>query len=227
MIDMLVRNADWLITMDPERRMVRDGALAIDGGEIIAVGPTADVEAAGYPTAARTIDARGRLITPGFIDNHQHLAPFFVRGLGDDVPLKVFLHDRCYPMEAGVTDEEAYLAAMCALLESVRHGTTTLCDPGSQNPENSVRAADEIGCRAVLARSLTDMAGGRAMPGTFDSTTDDAIASGLAFVESYAGAAGGRVRPWFSLRTERMVSDRLCRSIGELAASTAPGSCRT
>ncbi len=223
MIDLLVRNADWLITVDPERRMVRDGALAVDGGGIMAVGPTAEVEAAGYREAVRTIDARGRLITPGFVDNHQHLAPFFVRGLGDDVPLKVFLHDRCYPMEAGVTDEEAYLAAMCALLESVRHGTTTVCDPGSQNPENSVRAADEIGCRAVLARSLTDLAGGRAMPGTFDSTTDDAIADGLAFVESHAGAAGGRVRPWFSLRTERMVSDRLCRAVSELAAEHGTG----
>ena len=223
MIDMLVRNADWLITMDPQRRMVRDGALAVHDGVIKAVGTTADLEAAGYHEAAVTIDGRGRLITPGFIDNHQHLAPFFVRGLGDDVPLKVFLHDRCYPMEAGITDEEAYLAAMCALLESVRHGTTTVCDPGSQNPENSAQAAEEIGCRAVLARSLTDMAGGRAMPGTFDSTTDDAVASGLAFVESHRGAAGGRVRPWFSLRTERMVSDRLCRSVANLAAEHSTG----
>ena len=140
MIDLLVRNADWLITMDPERRMVRDGAVAVDGGEIKAVGRTADLEAAGYREAVRTIDGRGRLITPGFIDNHQHLAPFFVRGLGDDVPLKVFLHDRCYPMEAGVTDEEAYLAAMCALLESVRHGTTTVCDTGLDRPRAAVWA---------------------------------------------------------------------------------------
>ena len=192
------------------------------------MGPTADVEAAGYRTAVRTIDARGRLVTPGFVDNHQHLAPFFVRGLGDDVPLKVFLHDRCYPMEAGVTEtRRPTLAAMCALLESVRHGTTTVCDPGSQNPENSARAVDEIGCRAVLARSLTDMAGGRAMPGTFDSTTDDAIASGLAFVESHQGAAGGRYGPG-----SRCAPSAWCRT-GCAGPSpswppiTAPASCPT
>ncbi len=217
MIDLLIRHADWLITMDKQRRIIRDGALAIDDGEIKAVGRTSDLEAAGYREATRTINAHNRLITPGFIDNHQHLAPFFVRGLGDDVSLKVFLHERCYPIEAGITDDEAYLSAMCALLESVRHGTTTLCDPGSQNPECSAQAVNDIGARAVLARSLTDLAGGRSMPGTFDSTTDDAIAAGLKFVESHKGAAGGRVRPWFSLRTERMVSDRLCREITALA----------
>lgn len=183
MIDLLVKNADYMVTMNGDREVVRDGALAVDGGRIAAAGKTAAVTAA-FGEASRTIDARGRLITPGFIDNHQHLAPFFVRGLGDDVPLRVFLHDRCYPMEAGITEEEAYLAAMCALLESVRCGTTTVCDPGSQNPEPSVRAVADIGARAVLTRSLTDLAGGRAMPGTFDSTTDDAIGAGTEFVES-------------------------------------------
>ena len=227
MIDLLVRNADWLITMDPERRMVRDGALAVDGGEIKAVGTTAGVEAAGYREAARTIDGRGRLITPGFVDNHQHLAPFFVRGLGDDVPLKVFLHDRCYPMEAGVTDEEAYLAAMCALLESVRHGTTTLCDPGSQNPENSARAVDEVGCRAVLSRSLTDLAGGRAMPGTFDSTTDDAIAPGWTSWSPMRGRPADGSGPG-----SRCAPSAWCRTAcagpsPSWPPSTAPASCRT
>lgn len=222
MIDLLVKNADYLITMNGDREVVRDGALAVDGGAIAAVGKTEAVTAA-FGEAARTIDARGRLVTPGFIDNHQHLAPFFVRGLGDDIPLRVFLHDRCYPMEAGLTEEEAYLAAMCALLESVRCGTTTVCDPGSQNPEPSVRAVADVGARAVLTRSLTDLAGGRSMPGTFDSTTDAAIGAGTDFVESHHGAASGRIRAWFSLRTERMVSDRLCQSVSELAAEHGTG----
>ena len=222
MTDLLVRNADYLLTMDGERQIVRDGALAVDNGRITAVGKT-DTVTTGIGEPARVIDARGRLVTPGFIDNHQHLTPFFVRGLGDDVPLRVFLHERCYPMEAGLTDEEAYLSAMCALLESVRHGTTTVCDPGSQLPEPSARAVADIGARAGLSRSLTDLAGGRAMPGTFDSTTDDAIESGTAFVESHQGAAEGRIRAWFSLRTERMVSDRLCRAISELAAEHDTG----
>ncbi len=224
MIDMLVHNAEWMLTMDPQRRIVTDAAIAVDGGRIVGVGSTESLRSAGFSEneAATVIDARRRLITPGFVDSHQHLTPYFVRGLGDDVSLRVFLHERCYPFEAAVTPEEAYLSAACALLESVRSGTTTLCDPGSQDPEASAAAVAHIGARAVLTRSLTDMAGGRAMPGTFDSTTDDAIAAGLAFVES-CDTADGRIRPWFSLRTERMVSDRLCRSVAELAAEHGTG----
>jgi len=215
-VDLLVKNADYLISMNGDRQIIRDGALAINGGAITAVGKTADVMSQ-YPEATRVIDASGHLLTPGFIDNHQHLTPFFLRGLGDDIPLKVFLHDRLYPLEAAITEEEAYVSSACALLESIRHGTTTVCDPGSQSPEPSVQAVEDLGCRAVLTRSLTDMVGGRAMPGTFDSSTDDAIAAGVAFVEAHQGAGSGRVRPWFSLRTERMVSDRLCAAIAELA----------
>ena len=216
MVDLLVKNADYLISMNGDRQIYRNGALAVDGGAIKAVGKTADVMSA-YPEATRIIDASGYLITPGFIDNHQHLTPFFARGLADDIPLKVFLHDRSYPFEAGITEEEAYASAACALLESIRHGTTTVCDPGSHSPEPSVQAVEDLGARAVLMRSLTDMAGGRGMPGMFDSTTDDAIAAGVSFVETYQGAGSGRVRPWFSLRTERMVSDRLCEAVSEMA----------
>lgn len=216
MIDLLVKNAEYLISMNPDREVFTDGALAVDGGEIKAVGKTAAVTKL-FPEAARVINARDKLVSPGLIDNHQHLTPFFVRGLGDDLTLKVFLHDRCYPMEAGISEEEAYLAAMCALVESVGHGSTAFCDPGSQSPGPSVRAVEEIGARAALTHSLTDLAGGRSMPGAFDSSTDDAIQTGVEFFENHHGAGDGRIRAWFSLRTERMVSDRLCQSISELA----------
>jgi 5-methylthioadenosine/S-adenosylhomocysteine deaminase len=112
---------------------------------------------------------------------------------------------------------------MCGLLESILSGTTSFCDPGSQRPQPTVRAVEEIGARAVLSVSLTDISGGRTMPGTFDSTTERALDAGEAFVASYAGAAGGRVRTWFSLRTERMVSDALCSGVARLAAKYGTG----
>ena len=121
-----------------------------------------------------------------------------VRGLGDNTPLPVYLHERIYPMEAALSEEEAYVSAVCALIESVRHGATCLCDPGSQRPEATVRAVHDVGSRAVVSRSLTDMAGGRNLPGTFDSTAREAAAAGEAFVKSLAGSEDGRIRAWFS-----------------------------
>jgi cytosine/adenosine deaminase-related metal-dependent hydrolase len=220
--DLLVKNADYLITMDEGRRVIRHGALAAVDGRIVAVGPTAEIEQQ-FAGASRTIDASGHLVTPGFVDGHQHLSAHLLRGLGDDVPLPVFLHDRLYPLEAALTEEEAYVSAMCGLLESILAGTTSFCDPGSQRPQPTARAVEEIGARAVLSVSLTDISGGRRMPGTFDSTTERALEAGEAFVASHAGAAGARVRTWFSLRTERMVSDALCAGVVQLAKQYGTG----
>ncbi len=216
MIDLLVKNAQYLITMDEQRRILTDGALAIDNGSIRAVGKTNELEKE-FPEAREVVDAQGDVITPGFIDGHFHTTVQFVRGLGDNTPLPVYLHERIYPMEAALSEEEAYVSAVCALIESVRHGATCLCDPGSQRPEATVRAVHDVGSRAVVSRSLTDMAGGRNLPGTFDSTAREAAAAGEAFVKSLAGSEDGRIRAWFSLRTERMVSDELSLQVAELA----------
>jgi 5-methylthioadenosine/S-adenosylhomocysteine deaminase len=222
MADLLVTNADFMLTMDGARQILTNGALAVRGGEIVAVGPTPDVQAQ-FPDATEVINARGQMLTPGFVDGHQHLSGHLLRGLGDDVPLRVFLHERLYPLEAALTDEEAYVSAMCAMLESIRLGTTAFCDPGSQRPEATARAVQDIGARAVLMRSLTDVSADRNMPGTFDSPTERALEAGEAFVENYNGAADGRIQAWFSLRTERMVSDRLCQGVAELARKHQTG----
>jgi 5-methylthioadenosine/S-adenosylhomocysteine deaminase len=220
--DLFVKNADYLITMDEERRVIRGGALASLDGRIVAVGRTAEVEDR-YGNAAQTIDASGHLVTPGFVDAHQHLSAHLLRGLGDDVPLRIFLHERLYPLEAALTEEEAYVSAMCGMLESILSGTTSFCDPGSQRPAPTARAVEEIGARAVLSVSLTDVSADRTMPGTFASTTERALDAGEAFVATYNGAAGGRVRTWFSLRTERMVSDALCTGVAQRAEQYGTG----
>ena len=216
MIDLLVKNARYLITMDEQRRIFQHGALAVDGDRILAVGGTVEIEKR-FPAAHETLDAEGGVVTPGFVNTHIHTTTHFGRGLGDNLSLPVLLHERLFPLEASLSEEETYVAAACSLLETVRYGTTCVCDPGAQKPEAVVRAVRDIGLRAVLTRSLTDMGGGRSLPGSFDSTTEDAVSSGEAFVKEFHGSDHGRIRAWFSLRTERMVSDELCRTIAELA----------
>ena len=216
LIDLLVKHAQYLITMDEQRRIIRDGALAIHNGFIKAVGKTDEIDKE-FPEAREVINAQDGVITPGFIDGHFHTTVQLARGLGDNTTLPVYLHERIYPVEASLSEEESYISAVCALIESVRHGTTCLCDPGAQKPEAVVRAVGDMGSRAIVSRSLTDMGGGRNLPGTFNLTAKEAVAAGEAFVKSLSSSDNSHIRAWFSLRTERMVSDELSQKVAQLA----------
>ena len=98
MTDIFIRNADWLITVDPERRMFRDGAVAIQGDRIVAIGKTKDLEPQ-HTSARRVINARDKVVLPGLIDSHIHTAFQLSRGLADEVSAQKFLFERMYPYE--------------------------------------------------------------------------------------------------------------------------------
>ena len=78
MADILITGGT-IITMDPDRRVIDDGAVAVEGDRIVAVGPRAEVEA--QHTAARTIDAHRKVIMPGLIDAHGHAGHGLVKTL--------------------------------------------------------------------------------------------------------------------------------------------------
>jgi len=79
MADLLI-SGGVVVTMDPERRVIADGAVAVAGGKIAAVGLRAEVEAA-HPAAQR-IEAAGRAILPGLIDGHAHAGHGLVKTMG-------------------------------------------------------------------------------------------------------------------------------------------------
>ena len=88
MADLIVKNA-CIVTMNPERVVYRNGAIAIDGNKISDVGPSDKILAA--HDATEIIDATGMLATPGLIDAHQHPAQYLSNGVGDDVDLSTWL----------------------------------------------------------------------------------------------------------------------------------------
>src|SRR5262249_59331085 len=87
-VDLIVSHG-LVVTMDSTRAIYHDGAVAITGGTILAVGPHSTI-AARY-AAAQTIDAKGKLILPGFINGHTHVPMTLFRGLHDDVTLDDWL----------------------------------------------------------------------------------------------------------------------------------------
>ncbi len=150
-IDLLIRNGT-VLTLDTAGRRITDGAVAVTGERIAAVGTAADFN--GWQ-AARTLDARGGLILPGLINTHTHAAMALFRGLADDLPLMTWLNDHIFPAEAKLTPEMVRVGTRLACAELIRSGTTCFCD--MYLFEGAVaEAAKQCGMRAVVGEVFFD-----------------------------------------------------------------------
>ena len=151
--DLLVTGGT-VVTMDAERRVIEDGAVAIVGDSIVAVGTSADVQA--RYEAAKTIDARGAIVMPGLINGHAHAAMSLFRGIADDLSLEDWLHKYIFPAEArNVTEDFVAWGTRLGILEMLRGGITTYAD--MYYFEDAVaRVSKEAGMRGVLGETIID-----------------------------------------------------------------------
>lgn len=124
-------------------------SVAIRNGEITAVG-TVPVDF----RADKTIDAKGRLLTPGFIDAHTHVHMTALRNRADDLPFTAWLFENVMPMEDTLTTQEAYWSVQLAIMELLMSGATCFLDM-HMFPGTLGRATADAGMRAVLSRGLT------------------------------------------------------------------------
>src|SRR3954466_6168895 len=91
----LLLTGGTVVTVDDARHIFSPGAVAIDGTDIVAVGPAAAV--AGAFRGARQIDTAGSVIIPGLINTHTHAPMVMYRGLADDLPLQEWLTKYIFP----------------------------------------------------------------------------------------------------------------------------------
>jgi 5-methylthioadenosine/S-adenosylhomocysteine deaminase len=151
--DLIVTGAT-VITMDDARAIYEDGAVAVVGDTIAMVGPRAEVER-NYQ-ARETIEARGRLLVPGFINGHTHVPMTLFRGLHDDVTLDDWLHKYIFPAEAkNVNEDFVRWGTRLALAEQIRAGVTTFAD--MYYFEDAVaEETKSAGMRGVLGETFID-----------------------------------------------------------------------
>jgi cytosine/adenosine deaminase-related metal-dependent hydrolase len=151
---LLVRHADLLVTMDPQRREIADGALYARDGVIEAVGRTAELPA----SADEVIDARGMVVTPGLVNTHHHFYQTLTRVLrpAQDAELFSWL-TVLYPVWARLTPEMVRASTLTAMAELALSGCTTTSDhlylyPNGARLDDCFDAAAEIGMRFHGAR---------------------------------------------------------------------------
>jgi 5-methylthioadenosine/S-adenosylhomocysteine deaminase len=153
--DLLVTGGT-VVTMDAQKRVIEDGAVAVRGDSIIAVGSRAEIEA--QFDAAKIIDARGTLILPGLINGHAHAAMSLFRGIADDLALDDWLQKYIFPAEArNVTEDFVTWGTRLGVLEMLRGGITTYADM-YYFEDVVARATKEAGMRGVLGETIIDFA---------------------------------------------------------------------
>ena len=152
-VDLLVTHGT-VVTMDEQRRLIQDGAVAVRGDSIVAVGPSADI-AAQYD-AAKVVDAHGAIVMPGLINGHAHVDMSLFRGMADDLGLDEWLKKYIFPAEArNVTEDFVVWGTRLGVLEMLRGGTTTYAD--MYYFEDAVaRVTKEAGMRGVLGETILD-----------------------------------------------------------------------
>ncbi len=145
-MSILIRNP-WIITQNAKREVYRKDVF-IDEDRIVEVAAGINVE------ADFKIEGTGKILMPGLINTHTHIAMSGMRGLADDMDLSKFL-ETTFKLDANRSDEDIYDSSLLGMLESVRFGTTSILDL-YYSEDIIAKAAKKVGIRAMLAWAVLD-----------------------------------------------------------------------
>ncbi|KAI3596534.1 Guanine deaminase [Cupriavidus necator H850] len=159
---LIVLNADVLVTMDAQRREIRDGALVAEGPAVQWVGPTSELPPQYRRMvddgSAQVLDMRGRVVTPGLVNTHHHMYQCLTRAVpaAQDAELFSWLTN-LYMLWSHLTPEMIAVSTKTAMAELMLSGCTTTSDhlylfPNGSRLDDSIAAAQEMGMRFHAAR---------------------------------------------------------------------------
>src|SRR6266542_1309678 len=162
-----IDNARYVLTVDRERRIIRDGSILIEGGRVSRVGKAGTLAGA---RADRVIDARHLVVTPGFVNGHMHISyAHAVRGIFPD-----------------------NLGSPLGLVELLKNGTVCFLDPGSTKfPDACLQAYQDAGIRVILGECVTDREAPFPLP---RFATEEAVKRTASFLDKWHGRLDGRLK---------------------------------
>jgi cytosine/adenosine deaminase-related metal-dependent hydrolase len=157
--DALLYTHATIITVNSKREIFLDASILVHKSRIVSITKSNEKLDSHLPldTHINTIDCRGRIIIPGFINTHAHLAQSLLRGLAEDLPLHSWLCDAVWPLEANYQKDDGYIAAMLTIAEMLTSGTTCFLEAmltHGSGIENVVKAVGETGVRACLVSTI-------------------------------------------------------------------------
>ena len=176
--DLLLTNA-IILTMDEDYHQYEPGALAIQGDQILAVGPAGQMNERFSPR--ETIDCGGRVLMPGLVNAHTHVPMTLLRGLADDLRLDVWLLGFMMPVEREfVSPDFVRLGTQIACLELARSGVTSFADM-YYFEEHVARATADAGLRAVCSQTVLKF------PSPDAGSYEESLAEARDFIQRWKG----------------------------------------
>ncbi|MDI6655026.1 MAG: amidohydrolase family protein [Candidatus Hydrothermarchaeota archaeon] len=205
-MDILIKNG-IVVTMDNQRRILKNFSVAIDDGRIVEIGESIKGE------ADIVIDTGKKIVMPGLINTHTHLAMTLFRGTADDVPLTDWLRDEIWPIEGKLEANHIYAGSLLGCVEMIKSGTTCFNDMYFFIDEVA-KSINESGIRGVISHAMFDFGDG--------GKTEAALRQAEENIKKYS-AEGSRVRAFFGPHAPYTCSEELLVRTKELADRCGTG----
>ena len=215
LVDILIRGG-VVYTMDGSRRIIRDGAIAVEGSRIIDVGPTLELDE--RYLAARVIDASDKVMLPGFVDVHTHLPSIFVRGVYGVVSQG--LYQVLFPVKEFIEPRHIYIFGLASCVEALNAGTTTIQETYN-HMDAFARAAEETGIRANIGEQISEADYGKVKDGEYiylQEQAEEMYGRAVRLVEKWHGRAGGRITTCFAPLAPDMCTAKIYEKVHRDAA---------
>ena len=200
---------------------IENGAVAVEGQDIIAVGKTHDLDKK-HKNSETIIDARGKAILPGFVDVHIHTGHTILRGEAQDVPEIEWMLKTMAPFAKYVKPRHSIAAGALGVLEGVKGGVTTFGEIGVNEGAVAEKVFIPSGVRANIADTVNEI-GPNSRPDAnkpyiFDeSLGEQKLRAAIDLINKWDGAGDGRISCIFSPHGADMMSKELLLRVKEEA----------
>jgi len=225
MVDLLIKDARYIVTVDSKRRVIKDGAVAIAGKEIVEVGKSSELKRK-YPRA-ETIDAKGKVVMPGLFDCHAHSYQNMIRGMAFVNPRRargVFLLKETLRLQAVYSPEDAKASMALNCLEYIKSGIIAFCDWGINlryKIDGLADVVDKSGIRGVLGKSVMERPNfgslENVIPRGLIEKKEECMKDTVRAIKKWHGGADGRIQVWFGPRSIGALTPATHREITRVA----------
>ena len=212
----LIKNG-YMLTLNQNREIFTDGSLYIENDTIADVGTNEDLKS--YK-AELVLDAKNKIIMPGLIDTHMHLAQALIRGCADDVSLVDWLKKYVWVLQGNFTKDDGRVSAELCMAEMIRTGTTSFIECMIHTRygfDGIAKAVDRVGMRGALSKIIMDSTGYAdsadiMYPGMAEDA-DACLRETDDMYNKWHGKADGRIQVWYGLRSLGGVTPDLFKDV--------------